>query len=84
MGVEIKTTGFTSRNRIGACTRGLASRAASTVRVVRGRILFVVFSWLVRLVGTPSARVAEDEGIGRTDDGRVVCDFKLEPTVCEV
>ena len=33
---------------------------------------FLVFSCLVRLVGSPSARVAVDESPGRTDDGRVV------------
>ena len=40
MGAEIETTGRASRNRIGACSRGPAPRADSTVRVVRGRILF--------------------------------------------
>ena len=29
------------KNRIGACTRGLASRADLAVRVVRGRNLFI-------------------------------------------
>ena len=38
----------------------------------------------MRLVGQPRARVATDEGPGRTDDGRVVRDFKLEPTPREV
>ena len=38
-GVESETTGRASRNCIGACTRGPTSRADSTVRVVRGRIL---------------------------------------------
>ena len=40
MRVESETTSRASRNRIGAFTRGPASRADSTVRVVRGRILF--------------------------------------------
>ena len=55
MGVEIDTTGRASKNRIGACTRGPASRADSTVRVVGGGGgggggYFLVLSWLVRLV----------------------------------
>ena len=45
---------------------------------------FLVFSWLVWPIGSPSARVAADEGPGRTDNGRVVRDFKLEPTAREV
>ena len=45
---------------------------------------FLVFSWLAQLVGQPSARVAADERPWRTDDGRVVRDFKLEPTPREV
>ena len=40
MGVESETTGRASRNRTAACTHGPASRADSTVCVVRGRILF--------------------------------------------
>ena len=35
---------------------------------------------LARLVGLPNGRVAADGSPGRTDDGRVVRDFKLEPT----
>ena len=41
MGVEGVTTERASRNRIGACTCGPASRADLTVRVVRGRIPFI-------------------------------------------
>ena len=41
MGVESVTTGRGSRNRIGACTCGLASWADLAVRVVRGRIPFI-------------------------------------------
>ena len=36
--------------------------------------------WPARPVGLPNGRVAEDGIPGRTDDGRVVRDFKLEPT----
>ena len=37
-----------------------------------------------RLVGMPNRRVAADRSPGLTDDGRVVRDFKLEPTAREV
>ena len=57
MGVESETTGRASRNRIGACTRGPASRADLAVRVVQGRI-FLFLPWLARLVGLPNGRVA--------------------------
>ena len=36
--------------------------------------------WPARLVGLPNGRVAADGSPGRTDDGRVVRDIKLEPT----
>ena len=41
MGVESETTGRASRNRIGACTCGPASRADLAVYVVRRRTLFI-------------------------------------------
>ena len=41
-------------------------------------------SWLARLVGLPNGRVDAYGSPGRTDDGRVVRDFKLEPTTREV
>ena len=41
MGVGSETTGRASRNRIGACTRGPASRAELADRGVRGMNLFV-------------------------------------------
>ena len=45
------------------------------------RIFQYIFdSWLARLVGLPNGHVAADGSPGRTDDGRVVRDFKLEPT----
>ena len=71
MGVQSTATTRASRNRIGACSRSPASWSDLAVRVVRGRFL-------------PNARVAADGSPGRTDDGRVVCDFKLEPTSREV
>ena len=40
--------------------------------------------WPARLVSLPNGRVAADGSPGRTDDGRVVRDFKLEPTTREV
>ena len=39
--------------------------------------------WLVRLVGLTNGHVAADGSPGRTDDGRVVRDFKLERTTRE-
>ena len=41
---------------------------------------FLFLPWLARLVGLPNARVPADGSPGRTDDGRVVLDFKLEST----
>ena len=69
MGVQSAPTTGASRNCIGACTRGEES-------------LFL--PWLARLVGLPNRRVPAGGSLGRTDDGRVVRDFKLEPTACEV
>ena len=83
MGVGSETTGRASRNRIGTYTRSPTSRVDLAVRVVRGRNLFVL-PWLARLVGLPDGRVAAGVGSKRTDDGRVVRDFKLEPTTREV
>ena len=40
--------------------------------------------WLARLARVPNWRAAADGSPGRTDDGRVVRDFKLEPTTREV
>ena len=39
---------------------------------------------LARLVDLPNGRATTDGIPGRTDDGRVVRDFKLEPTTREV
>ena len=46
--------------------------------------IFLFLPWLARLVGLPNGRVCADRSPGRTDDGRVVRDFKLEPTAREV
>ena len=46
--------------------------------------IFSFLPWLVRLVDLPNGRVPTDGSPGRTDDGRVVRDFKLEPTAREV
>ena len=43
-----------------------------------GILLFL--PWLAQLAGLPNGRVAADGSPGRTDDGRVVRDFKLKPT----
>ena len=40
--------------------------------------------WPAPLVSLPNGRVAADESPGRTDDGRFVRDFKLEPTTREI
>ena len=40
--------------------------------------------WTAWLVGLPNRRAAADGSPGRTDDGRVVRDFNLEPTTREV
>ena len=45
---------------------------------------FLFLPRLARLVGLPNGRVAADGSSGRTDDGRVVRDFELEPTTREV
>ena len=83
MGVEGVTTGRASRNRIGASTRDSAPWSDLAVRVCRGRN-FLVHPRLTRLVGLLIGRVAADGSSERTDDGRVVRDFKLEPTTREV
>ena len=46
--------------------------------------IFLFSSRLARLVGLPIGRVVADGSSERTDDGRVVRDFKLEPTTREV
>ena len=47
-----------------------------------GILLFL--PWFARLVGLPNGRVPADGSLVRTDDGRVVRDFKLVPTALEV
>ena len=49
-----------------------------------GRGIFLFLSWLARLAGLSNGRVPADGSPGRTDDGRVVRDFKLERTAREV
>ena len=83
MGVQSAATTGASRNRLGACTRGPASSADLAVRVTGGGI-FLFLPWLAWLVGLPNGRVSADGSPRRTDDGRVVRDFKLEPTAREV
>ena len=39
--------------------------------------IFIFLPWLARLAGLPNGRVPAHGGLGRTDDGRVVHDFKL-------
>ena len=45
--------------------------------------IFLFHPWLAQLVGLPNGSVAADGSPGRTDDGRVVHDVKLERTVRE-
>ena len=80
MGVQSAATTGASRNRIGACTRGPASWESASF----GGGIALFLPWLARLVGLPNGRVAMDGSPGRTDDGRVVRDFKLKPTTREV
>ena len=49
-----------------------------------GEEIFLFLPWLARLAGLPNRRVPADGSPGRTDDGRVVREFELEPTAREV
>ena len=46
--------------------------------------IFLFLPWLARLASLPNGRVPADGSPGRTDDGRVVRDFKLESTAREI
>ena len=46
--------------------------------------IFLSLPWLARLAGLPNGRVPADGSPRRTDDGRVVRDFKLEPCAHDV
>ena len=83
MGVQSAATTGASRNRIGACTRVPALWADLAVGVVQGRNRFTP---PVTGAASQSAygSVAADGSPCRTDDGRVVRDFKLERTTREV
>ena len=83
MGVESETTGTDSRNSIKPAPAAL-HLGRIRLSAVFGGGFFLVFSWLVRLVASPGAREAADEDPGRTDDGKVVRDVKLEPTARKV
>ena len=65
--------------------------ALAALRLVRtwlsastGGGIFLFLPWFARLVSLPNGCVAADGSPGRTDDGRVVRDFKLEPNAREV
>ena len=49
-----------------------------------GEGIFLFLPWLARLVGLPNGRGSADGSPGRTDDRRVIRDFKLEPAAREV
>ena len=63
--------------------RGSSMGVQSAATTGASRI-FLFLSWLARLVGQPNGRVPADGSPGGTDDGRVIRDFKLEPTAREV
>ena len=46
--------------------------------------IFIFLPWLARLAGLPIGRVPAHGVPGRTADGKVVRDYKLEPTAREV
>ena len=48
-----------------------------------GEGIFLFLPWLAQLADLPNGRLPADGSPGRTDDGRVVRDFKLEPTACK-
>ena len=49
-----------------------------------GGEIFLFIPLLARLIGLPNGRVSAEGSPGRTDDGTVVRDFKLEPTARDV
>ena len=83
MGVKSAPTTRASKNHIGACTRGPASWSDLAVRVDRGRNLFIP-PRVARLFSLPNGRVSMDGSSRRTEVGRIVRDFKLEPTAGEI
>ena len=83
MGAQRAATAGASRNRIGC--RPAVLRLGWTWLSASFWVEIALFlPWLARLVGLPNGRVAADGSTGRTDDGRVVRDFKLEPITREV
>ena len=70
----------------------IASEPAPTVlrlgrtglSVSTGEGIFLFLPWLARLSNLLNGRLPADGSPGRSDDGGVVRDFKLEPTACEV
>ena len=82
-GLRSAATTRASRNRIGPAPVVLRLGKTWLSRSFVGGI-FVFLPWLAQLVGLPNERVAADGSPGRTDDGRVVRDCKLEPTTHEI
>ena len=70
----------------------IASGPAAAVLRLRRTLLSASFRggialflpWPARLVSLPNGRVVANGSPGRTNDGRVVRDFKLEPTTHKV
>ena len=82
MGVESAATGRASENRIGACIHGRACRGRQDAAPVWKGIFMLI--QLAQGLGSLNARMGAGEGLGRTDDGRVGHDLKLEPAAHEV
>ena len=52
--------------------------------LIESFVILLFLPWLRRLVCLPNGRVAADGSPERTDDGRGVREFKLEPTARKV
>ena len=83
MGVQSAEKTRARRNRIGACT-AVPRLGRTRLSAPIGGEMFLFLPWLARLVGPPNGRVSAGGSPGRTNDGRVVRNFKLEPATREV
>ena len=83
MGVQSAETTRASRNRIGPAPAVLRLGRTWLTTSIEGGI-FIFLPWLAQLVGLPNGRVSADRSPGRTDDGGIVRDFKMEPAAREI